>query len=152
MEVGAGTIFNVDEKDFTTALYQVCSRMYEQPRNLKSEKKDFTALVKCLDLVFLQKKQLSSELINAFVKRLAILQMHLPPAYQAAVLYMIKQMMNKYSSARSAMLELEDDTIGGGFQITPRLAMYKADIGDPQLAQAGQTNIIFELLHTIDYW
>jgi hypothetical protein len=29
MEVGAGTVFNVDEKDFTTALYTVLLRFYE---------------------------------------------------------------------------------------------------------------------------
>lgn len=81
LEVGAGTIFNVDEKDFTTALYTVLQRMFEQPRHPKIELKDFIALLKCLEIVFIQKKQLSSELINAFVKRLAMLQMHLKPAY-----------------------------------------------------------------------
>lgn len=29
MEVGAGIVFNVDEKDFTNALYTVVQRMYE---------------------------------------------------------------------------------------------------------------------------
>jgi len=45
------------------------------------------------------------------------------------------------------MLEIEDDTIGGGYGITPRIAMYKGDINDPMLANAGQTHIIFEMLH-----
>jgi len=35
------------------------------------------------------------------------------------------------------MLEIEDDSIEGGFSITPRKAMYKADINDPQLSNAG---------------
>lgn len=98
--------------------------------------KDFMAMLKCLDIVFVQKKQLSSELVNAFVKRLALLQMHLPPAFQLSVLFLIKQMMNKYPSARSNMLEIEDDSVEGGFGITPRTAMYRGDIRDPQLSNA----------------
>ena len=49
------------------------------------------------------------------------------------------------------MLEIEDDTVSGGFNITPRTALYRAEINDPQLANAGQTHIIFEMLHTIDF-
>lgn len=41
------------------------------------ELKDFMALLRCLDIVFVQKKQLSSELINSFIKRLALLQINL---------------------------------------------------------------------------
>jgi len=51
--------------------------MYEQPRNPKTCQKDYIALLRCMELVFIQKKQLSQELINGFVKRLAMLQMHL---------------------------------------------------------------------------
>jgi hypothetical protein len=40
-------------------------------------------------------------------------------------------MLNKYPSARSNMLEIEDDSISGGFGITPKTAMYRADINDP---------------------
>jgi ferredoxin-NADP reductase len=29
------------------------------------------------------------------------------------------------------MLEIEDDSISGGFGITPKTAMYRADINDP---------------------
>ena len=81
--------------------------------------------------MFISKKQLSAELVNAFVKRLAILQVHMLPPYQAALLFVIKQILNKYPSARSAMLEIEDDSVEGGFGITPRTAMYKASVNDP---------------------
>lgn len=73
MEVGAGSVFNVDEKDFTNTLFQVMQRMIEQPRHPKTHLKDFIALLKCIDLVFIQKKQISAELTNAFVKRLSLL-------------------------------------------------------------------------------
>jgi hypothetical protein len=69
--------------------------------------------------------------INAFVKRLALLQLHLEPAQQAAVLLLIKQILNKYSSARSAMLDFEDDSVGGGFGATPASSLYHGEINDP---------------------
>lgn len=64
----------------------------------------------------------------------------------------MKQILNKYPSARSQMLEIEDDSVNGGFGFTPRTAMYKADINDPQLANAGQSNIVMEMLATLEYW
>jgi hypothetical protein len=77
-----------------------------------------------------------------------LLQVHLLPQYQAAVLFLIKQILNKYPTARSSMLEIEDDSVDGGFSITPKTAMYKASINDPQLSNAGKTHIIFEMMHT----
>lgn len=44
--------------------------------------------------------------------------------------------MNKYPSARSSMLDFEDDSVSGGFAITPTTALYRGDINDPQLANA----------------
>lgn len=60
--------------------------------------------------------------------------------------------MNKYPGARSTLLDFEDDSVGGGFQMTPEKALYKADINDPQLSNASQTQIVFEILHTYNYW
>ena len=65
---------------------------------------------------------------------------------------MIKQIVNKYPSARSTMLELEDDTVGGGFEVTPASCLYRPDLNDPQVSNAGQTHAIFELAHTYSYW
>ena len=139
LDVGAGQAFNVDEKDFVTALYSAVARLFEKPLPRKAEQLDFIALLKCMDFVFNKKKQLSVDMVNAFVKRLAILQMHMQPAWQAAVLLLIKQLINKYASARSAMLDFEDDSVTGGFAMTPRQALYRADLNDPQLANASQT-------------
>ena len=66
-------------------------------------------------------------------------QMHLDVATQAAVLLLIKQIMNAYPSARSTMLDFEDDSVGGGFGNTPTNALYRGDLNDPQLANASQT-------------
>lgn len=55
IEVGAGTAFNVDEKDFVDGLYAVIQRMYEQP--LDYQLPEFLAFLKCAHLVFVIKRQ-----------------------------------------------------------------------------------------------
>lgn len=50
------------------------------------------------------------------------------------------------------MLDFEDDSIGGGFQMTPDNALYRGDINDPQLANASQSPAVFELTQTFQYW
>jgi nucleolar complex protein 3 len=138
----------MDEKDFLNTLYAVIQRLFEQPRPLNLEAKDFGAFLKCMDIVFCKRRQISIETTNAFVKRLALLQVHLEPAQQAGVLLLIKQILNKYATARSAMLDFEDDSVGGGFQMTPDSCLYRADINDPQLANASQSPAVFELVQT----
>jgi len=78
--------------------------------------------------------------------------MHLPASQQAAILFLLKQIFGKYPTTRSQMLEIEDDTVGGGFNVTPDKALYRPDFHDPQLANASETNCIFELLHTYNNW
>ena len=34
------------------------------------------------------------------------------------------------------MLDYDDDSVGGGFAITPTTALYRGDLNDPQLANA----------------
>ena len=150
--MGAGSAFNVDEKDFVSALYAVIQRLFEMPLPLAVEEKDFVALLTSIDLVFQKRKQLSIEMTNAFVKRLALVQMHLIPSQQAAMLLVIKTILNKYPSARSAMLDIDDDTVTGGFAMTPTTALYRGEIDDPYLANASETHIIFELCHTCNWW
>jgi len=57
--------------------------------------------------------------------------MHLDPPQQASILMLMKQILNKYPSARSAMLDFEDDSIGGGFGVTPSQCLYRGDLNDP---------------------
>ena len=85
----------------------------------------------CIDLIFCKKKQIAVEVINSFVKRLALMQMHLLPSQQASLLLLLKQMLNRYPSARSSMLDFEDDSVGGGFATTPNSALYKGELNDP---------------------
>lgn len=55
IEVGAGTSFNVDEKDFIDSLYTVIQRMFEQPFDYQLA--EFLAFLKCAHLVFVTKRQ-----------------------------------------------------------------------------------------------
>ena len=69
IEIGAGSTFNVEEKDFIDGLYTVISRMMEQPASFSVQ--DFLAFLKCSHLVFIERKQFSTEILTAFTKRLA---------------------------------------------------------------------------------
>ena len=66
--MGAGTALNVEEKDFMDGLYTVVQRMTQQPFAYNDS--DFLAFLKCLNIVFVQKRQFSTEVINSFGKRL----------------------------------------------------------------------------------
>ena len=57
--------------------------------------------------------------------------MHMEAPKQAAILLLLKQILNRYPQARSTMLDFEDDSVGGGFAVTPRTALYRADVNDP---------------------
>ena len=65
--------------------------------------------------------------------------MHMFVPQQAAILLLLKQILNRYPSARSTMLDFEDDSVGGGFNMTPATSLYRADVDDPQLANASST-------------
>lgn len=78
----------MEEKDFVDALYTVIQKLYESPFDYSLS--DFLSFLKCAHLVFIEKRQYSNEVIHAFAKRLAILQVHLPEAEQAGVLLLIK--------------------------------------------------------------
>lgn len=69
IDVGAGNAFNVEEKDFIDALYTVIARLYDNPSDYRIN--DFLAFVKCMTIVFINRRQYSNDMVNAFVKRLA---------------------------------------------------------------------------------
>ena len=75
IDVGAGNAFNVEEKDFINALYTVIGKLFENPESYKIS--DFLAFVKCMTIVFINRRQYSNELVSAFVKRLALISVHL---------------------------------------------------------------------------
>ena len=142
IEVGAGTSFNVEEKDFIDALYTIIPRLISQPNNYTQP--DVLAFLKCAHLIFVTKRSLSTDVLVAFGKRLAILQVHLPKAEQGGVLMLVKQLMQKYPAVRSSLLDPEEDTYG----LADTNLLYRADVNDPCLANASQTHCMFEFLYT----
>ena len=56
----------------------------------------------------------------------------MPVEEQAGILLLIKQIFSKYPSARSMLLDNDEDAIGGGFGSTTQF--YRADINDPALS------------------
>jgi len=87
--------------------------------------------------------------VCAFAKRFAILQTHLGKAEQAGILFLIKQMIDKYPSVKSSFIETDEDgATGNGFGNNS--FMYKADVNDPSLANATQTHSIFEIVYTLN--
>ena len=73
IDVGAGNAFNVEEKDFIDALYAVVLRLVSGDH----AHSDFLAFLKCMTIVFINRRQYSIDLVNAFLKRLAVAQVHL---------------------------------------------------------------------------
>ena len=54
IDIGAGTAFNVEEKDFLDTLYAVIQRLFEHPYYYQST--DFLAFLKCMNIVFIQRR------------------------------------------------------------------------------------------------
>jgi hypothetical protein len=50
------------------------------------------------------------------------------------------------------MLEFEDDTVGGGFNLTPTTALFRAELDDPQLTNAQEHPVVFEIMQTFNFW
>ena len=107
---------------------------------------DFLAYIKCLTIVFIQRRQYSNELVSAFVKKLASIQMQLYGPEQAGLLLLIKQILTKYPPAKSSLIELDDEGLTNAF--AGSYGLYKPDINDPQLSNASQTSIVLELVST----
>ena len=86
-------------------------------------------------------------MVNAFVKRLAQVQLHLIGPEQAGCLLLIKQIITKYPTAKSALIEVDQEGLTSSFQ-GPQ-GLYKPDINDPQLSNSSQTSIVLELVQTL---
>lgn len=117
----------MEEKDFINALYAVIGKFFDCSSAYQMS--DFLAFLKCMTIVFITRRQYSNELVSAFVKRLASVQLQLIGPEQAGLLLLIKQILTKYPSAKSSLVELDDEGLTNAFQ-GPQ-GLYKADINDP---------------------
>ena len=77
LTVSAKNAFNdVEEKFFTNALFKTIARVLMKQHEL--EMTDYLVLMKCLTIGFMQKRQFSVVLVRVFIKRLALVALHLP--------------------------------------------------------------------------
>ena len=75
--------------------------------------------------------------------------MHLQGPEQAGLLLLIKQILTKYPTAKSSLIEMDDEGLHNSF--LGSFGLYKPDLNDPQLSNASQSSIIFELTTTLSY-
>ncbi len=107
-------------------------RLYEEPCNYDIT--DILAFLKCMSIVFVQRRQYSVDLVNAFLKRMSLVTMHFKGLPLCGILYIIKQILTKYPGARSAMLDWEDEGTSIAFGNSSGSifgGLYRADINDP---------------------
>lgn len=63
---------------------------------------------------------------------------------QIGIIYLIKQILTKYPSSKSALLEVDNEGMSSAFGPS----IYKTDINDPALSNASQSSITLEIMHT----
>lgn len=66
---------------------------------------------------------------------------------QAGLLLLIKQILTKYPTAKSSLIELDDEGLHTTF--LGSTGLYRPDLNDPQLSNASQCSIVMDLVTTI---
>jgi hypothetical protein len=140
IDLGVGQAFNVDDKGFMDSLYQIIPKLVASGQAHSVQ--DFLTFLKCTSIVFLQKRQYSNEVVLAFVKRLIIYAIHMQPYEACSVLLLVKQIFGKYPITKN-LLDVDRDNMPLNSESAS--VYYRGDIGDPALANAGESTIIFEL-------
>lgn len=64
---------------------------------------DMLAFLKTINIALIQKRQYSSDLIMAFLKRLSLLALHSPAHFQCGILLFMKKLLNKYPNAKGVI-------------------------------------------------
>ena len=99
--------------------------------------KTVEAAIQCLDHAFLQRRELSTARLAAFIKRLSSTALHCPPHSATPLLASARQISARYSSSTSSkvgrMLENEEDIVAEG--------MFAPDAEDPEHSNAHATSL-----------
>ena len=99
--------------------------------------KTVEAAIQCLDHAFLQRRELSTARLAAFLKRIASASLHCPPHSATPLLASARQIAARYHSSSSSkidrMLENEEDVVAEG--------MYAPDAEDPEHSNAHATSL-----------
>jgi len=129
----------VDPKEYLIPLYTMLPRLGVARIEAGNNGMDKTteAVIQCLDLAFLQRRELSTARLAAFIKRLASTSLHCPPHSATPLLACARQIASRYSSAASSkverMLENEEDIVAEG--------MFAPEAEDPEHSNAHATSL-----------
>jgi hypothetical protein len=100
--IGAGNAFNdVEEKDFSNCLYNTTTLIMNEITTLHIT--DLLAFIKTLNIALLHKRQYSSDLMIAFLKRLSLLALSAPDYFQAGLLMLIRRIIGKYPNTKGVI-------------------------------------------------
>jgi len=127
---GPGQELQVDDKAFVLRLYQL------MPKMVTASTHDINTLLKCIEIAFLKKTELSSTRVAGFMKRLASLSLHIQcPVDTFNVLRCIRRLLHKYKQTQQ-LLESGEDKCASG--------VYRGDLDDPEHSNPYATTL-FEL-------
>mmetsp|Transcript_16572 Transcript_16572/g.29905 ORF Transcript_16572/g.29905 Transcript_16572/m.29905 type:complete len:775 (+) Transcript_16572:149-2473(+) len=143
---GRETVLPVDPKEYLIPLYNLLPRL--GVAKIGSENNSEAALVQgssdmdkiieasiqCLDHALLQRRELSTTRLSAFLKRIASTSLHCPPHSATPLLATARQISARYRSSKvERMLENEEDIVAEG--------MFAPDAEDPEHANAHATSL-----------
>ncbi|KAL7551022.1 hypothetical protein ACHAWF_014221 [Thalassiosira exigua] len=132
----------VDPKEYLIPLYGLLPRLGTSKDEsvggsndaLKGGSDVIEAVIQCLDHAFLQRRELSTARLAAFLKRLASASLHCTPQSATPLLACARQVSARYSSSKvERMLENEEDVVAEG--------MYAPDAEDPEHSNAHATSL-----------
>lgn len=133
----------VDPKEYLIPLYNILPRLGSVVGDDGSTSRGFAAVgpdrtvdaaMQCLDHAFLQRRELSSARLAAFLKRLATSSLHCPAHSAAPLLARARQISARYSSTKvERMLENEEDVVAEG--------VFALEAEDPEHSNAHGTSL-----------
>ena len=138
----------VDPKEYLIPLYNLLPRLGVDKMEsgkinelIDSEGSDMDrtieAAIQCLDHAFLQRRELSTARLAAFIKRVASASLHCPPQWATPLIACARQVSARYASATSSkvarMLENEEDIVAEG--------MFAPEAEDPEHSNAHATSL-----------
>ena len=133
----------VDPKEYLIPLYNLLPRLgiarngSDLSGDEDVDEKTVEAAIQCLDHAFLQRRELSTSRLAAFVKRLSSTALHCPPHLATPLLACARQISARYASQSSSkvgrMLENEEDVVAEG--------MFSPEAEDPEHSNAHATSL-----------
>eukprot|EP00960_Hanusia_phi_P078018 768767-Hanusia_phi.AAC.8 len=94
-----GEVWDLDLQDFYDVLFRSIPRIASSP----SELGNISLLLDALRMTLFELRQLSTDRVAGFVKRLLSLALHVPPQYAMAILSLVRQLFTRYPKVREGL-------------------------------------------------